>query len=100
MKKKTESQPRLRVGVRSQKVGRAVPARRAAALEQEQPRDRARGPEQVEGLLAAIWRTEAAFTVARRTLADLRAKHHRQCAELAQQLRRSTINSQPSTGAK
>ena len=80
--------------VRSQKVGRAVPARRAAALEQEH-------------LLAAIWRTEAAFTVASRTLKDLRAKHHRQCAELARHIRRSTLNfhpdcrvgAQPSTGA-
>ena len=46
-----------------------------AALEQEQ-------------LLAAIWRTEAAFTVASRTLKDLRAKHHRQCAEFVAQASR------------
>ena len=81
MKKKTASQPRLRVGVRSQQsvVGQASRLSASAAFEQEQ-------------LLAAIWRTEAAFTVASRTLKDLRAKHHRQCAELAAQLRRATHN--------
>ena len=40
-------------------------------------------------LLAAIWRTEANITVTERSLADLRAKHHNQCAELVRLVRRS-----------
>ena len=53
-----------------------------------------------EALLAAIWRTEANIAITERSLADLRAKHHNQCAELAAQLRRSTLVSQLSTGGK
>jgi len=51
-------------------------------------------------LLAAIWRTEANITVTERSLADLRTKHHNQCAELVRMVRRSTLNPKPSTGKK